>query len=148
MKKLFFVMNIINTIVLFFNFSAGLYLIPICLFVAVTSQLLILTEFSVPKKVLICIGNAVGSIGMFFCIIYAAQLLHAPQYSSVPFSGMGKAIIALAMGYLNYIIVFPILLTFINQLKQKGFLAKDMAGVSGVYILITFIVEMVIVLLV
>lgn len=134
----FFVIDIVLIVLGLMNFSMTLILLSI--FISFVLQIIILKEFSVVKKILICIGNIVLCVASYHALLSLTFLINPP--GSQAFSALGYYVGIMFISYINFCIVYPILLIIVNKLKEKETSIFSYIFVILIYILITFGVEL------
>jgi|GEM_PF-3209864 len=88
------------------------------LVLAILTQVHALTEFNKDNKTLLCIGNAITCIAIFFAELKIFNSINPP--TSLFLSGLDNIIYVFSVGYINFCIVFPILLFLINTFKKQN----------------------------
>lgn len=129
-------------VIMFFLLRYSIESIPIILIIAFViasvKQMYILTEFNIATKILMIIGNAIVAFGVFLIELNILKII-ITDGGFFPYLGHG--ILAFIMGYINFGIVFPKLLSSINTLKQKDASKSKYIKLLCKYLLISLVVE-------
>jgi len=96
----------------------AIVLLSLSIVIAITNQISFLTEFKIFGKIVMCAINAVFSYQWFIIVGKIVTVIADNMGANLAYTNYPN--VWLAISYINYIMLFPIIMVSINNLKLRG----------------------------
>jgi len=114
-------------------------LLSLSIVTAVINQISFLTEFKIFGKIVMCGINAVFSYQWFIIVGKIVTVIAADMGASLSYTNYPN--VWLAICYINYIMLFPIIMVSINNLKLRGVSIIGHLRLILLYLVVIFILN-------